>query len=103
MMDDDFDFDDLASFDNDANTIGSKRKVQTKRTDSWIAVNQKGIKSSYPNHAAYKDDIRLNQFQLKFYTNSNKTFWPLDTNFKVTIFLIVNLIAMINLKTASVR
>ena len=36
-MDDDFDFDDLASFDNDANSIGSKRKVQTKRTDSWIA------------------------------------------------------------------
>ena len=83
MMDDDFDFDDLASFDNDANSIGSKRKVQTKRTDSWIAVHQVGIKSSYPNHASFKNDTKLNQFHSKFFTNSNKKVWQHDTNFKL--------------------
>ena len=85
-MDDDFDFDDLASFDNDANSIGSKRKVQTKRTDSWItwiAVHQIGIKSSCPNHASFKNDTKLNQLQWKFFTNSNKKVWQHDTNFKL--------------------
>ena len=81
MMDDDFDFDDLASFDNDANSIVSKRK--TKRTDSWIAVHEIGIISSYPNHASFKNDTKLNQFQWKFFTNSNKNVWQHDTNFKL--------------------
>ena len=83
MMDNDFDFDDLASFDNDANSIGSKRIVQTKRTDSWIAVHLIGIKSSYPNHASFKNDTKLNQFQRKFFTDSNKNVWQHDTNFKL--------------------
>ena len=36
MMDNDFDFDDLASFDNDTFSIRSKRKVQVKITDTIV-------------------------------------------------------------------